>query len=106
MILAALQVCPFPHLSWWAQYLHPGQLRTPCGGYWAWSGILSDLGEVTLIAAVVTLLQRRNCHVNGCWRLGHADPVHGFPVCLTHSVHSASLGIPHEKLPPLPPETP
>lgn len=38
--------------------------------YLAWSGVLSDLGEVTLLAAVCAWLRHRNCHVHRCWRLG------------------------------------
>lgn len=79
-------------MHWLQQFLHPGQLRTPDGGYWFWSGIGSDLGEVTLIAAVVALLRHRNCHVKGCWRLGHIDPDHGHPACRRHHSQAHKLG--------------
>ena len=79
-----------PHW-WW----HPlgGQ------GYQWWSGIGSDLGELTLIAAVVGLYRHRNCHVQGCWRLGHQDE-HGFPACRKHHSRRDELGVdPHHQTP-------
>lgn len=84
--------CVFGHASWWAQFLHPGQLRTPCGGYWFWSGLGSDISEVTLIGMAVALLRHRNCHAKGCWRLGHIDPEHGHPACRRHHSQADKLG--------------
>lgn len=61
-------------------------------GYQFWSGIGSDLGEITLLAAIIGLYRHRNCHVSGCWRLGHQDPEHGFPACRHHHSGRDTLG--------------
>jgi hypothetical protein len=54
-------------------------------GYEFWSGIGSDIGELTLVTAFIIWLRQRNCHVNRCWRLAwHAHPEHGHPVCRHH----------------------
>lgn len=83
-------------IHWLAQLLHPGQLRTPNGGYWFWSGIGSDIGEVTILGAVIGLYRHHNCHVNGCWRRGKPDPAHGFPACKHHHTKRSLLGVdPH-----------
>lgn len=34
-----------------------------------WGDIGSDIGEITLIGAVVAMYRKHNCHVKGCWRL-------------------------------------
>lgn len=46
-----------------------------------WSGIGT---QITLIIAIIAALRHKNCHVKGCWRLGHPDPAHGFPACHKH----------------------
>jgi hypothetical protein len=56
-------------------------------GYQWWSGIGSDIGEITLIGGLVTLLVHHNCEQKGCWRLGHVHPEHGRPVCRAHYHH-------------------
>jgi hypothetical protein len=54
-------------------------------GYQFWSGIGSDIGELTLLTAFVIWIRQRNCHVHRCWRLAwHPHPVHGHPVCRRH----------------------
>lgn len=62
------------------QLLHP--LRY--WGYEWWSGAGSDLGELTLVAAVAGLYKHKNCEEPHCWRLGHNHPDHGRPVCRKH----------------------
>ncbi len=62
-------------------------------GYQFWSGIGSDFGEATIILSAVLLIRHRNCHVKGCWRLGHADPAHGFPACKVHHSHADRHGV-------------
>jgi hypothetical protein len=54
------------------------------GGYNFVSGIGSDFGEVTLIAAIAAWWHHINCIEKGCWRKGHPDPKHGHPVCRKH----------------------
>lgn len=54
--------------------------------YLAWSGIISDLGEVTLAAGLVAFLRHRNCHQHRCWRLGRFPVADGrFVTCRKHS---------------------
>ena len=54
-------------------------------GYQFWSGIGSDVGEVTLLSLVAVCWHSHNCHVHRCWRLQwHPHPVHGHPVCKHH----------------------
>ena len=56
--------------------------------YGFWSGFGADLGEVTLVTTVglgvYTGVRRANCHVKGCWRIGH-HPLEGTPyhLCAT-----------------------
>lgn len=60
-------------------------------GYQFWSGIGSDFGEASLVTGIAVLLRHRNCHVKGCWRLGHADPEHGYPACRRHHSKADAL---------------
>jgi len=48
-------------------------------GYGFWSGFAGDL---TIFAAVIGWLWHHNCHVKGCWRLGH--PHEGKVACRKH----------------------
>ncbi len=38
--------------------------------YLFWSGIGSDIGELTLLVAAWSFIRKSNCHVHGCWRVG------------------------------------
>jgi hypothetical protein len=58
-------------------------------GYQFWSGIGSDLGELSILVAIVAFVygwwRVHNCHVRGCPRLmWHPHPVNGHPVCRHH----------------------
>lgn len=52
-------------------------------GYQFWSGIGSDLSEVTLFGALMTAYYHHNCHVKGCLRWGK-HKVDGSPYCSKH----------------------
>lgn len=41
-----------------------------CKGYNFWSGIISDLGEVTLIGGALAMLKHLNCDAPRCFRYG------------------------------------
>lgn len=74
----------WPLLHWLA--IHMGIENSPEGiWYNLWSGVGSDLGEITILAAVIGLFRKHNCHVRGCWRLGKF-PLDGTPfiVCRKH----------------------
>lgn len=53
--------------------------------YLAWSGALSDLGELAIIGGLIGIYRKHNCHVRRCPRLGRF-PVEGtaFVVCRHH----------------------
>jgi hypothetical protein len=54
-------------------------------GYQFWSGIGSDVGEITLVGLVMVWWRHHNCHVYRCWRLSwHPHPDHKHPVCRHH----------------------
>jgi hypothetical protein len=55
-----------------------------CKGYNFWSGIGSDVSEITLLGMVVALIKHHNCHSKRCLRPGHKHPVHGWPACKKH----------------------
>lgn len=63
--------------------IHTGTLNEQDGYYGFWSGFGSDLGEVTLIAAVLGMWHRHQCHTKGCWRIGK-HVVSGTPWCTRH----------------------
>ena len=51
--------------------------------YLAWSGWVSDIGEITLIAAIFGLYHKHNCHEKGCIRIGK-HIFDGTPYCTKH----------------------
>lgn len=67
-----------------------------CKSYNLWSGILSDVGEVTLITAILLTAWRcyrlwrkhTECHVATC--KNHGFPVHGTPYRACHEHHPAT----------------
>ena len=63
-------------------WVHAG---IPGTGPWYafWSGLGSDLGEVTLIGAVLGMYFKHTCHDKGCWRIGR-HTVNGTPWCNRH----------------------
>ncbi len=84
--------------------LHTGVINGgPDKYYNFWSGFGSDLGEATLISAVCigvyTGARKVNCHVKGCWRIGH-HPLVGTPyvLCKRHHPHVPSKGASHEHI--------
>jgi hypothetical protein len=62
-----------------------------CKGYNFWSGIAgsfaSDWQNLTLPIMGALFLRHHNCHVKGCWRLGHPHPEHHWPSCRRHWDH-------------------
>lgn len=69
----------------WQWFLHHFGIDDTTGAWYAfWSGFGSDLGEVTLVVAVIAWYRHHTCHVKGCRRMGHPDPEHGHPICHRH----------------------
>jgi hypothetical protein len=54
--------------------------------YALWSGIGSDLGELTIVLVV---WRKVNCHAKHCWRIGlhHVDRTHYVTCARHHPVH-------------------
>ena len=68
-------------LSWFTHFFGMDNLSGPF--YGAWSGWVSDLGELTIFAGVVGMYRHKNCHERGCWRLGKHQ-YEGTPYCHKH----------------------
>lgn len=82
---------PLTHLWAWIE-IHTGTWdpgHSPAY-YNFWSGFGSDLGEITLITAVVMTARHTNCHVRHCWRVG--KPVEGTAFRACHHHHPAHEG--------------
>ena len=63
--------------------------------YLAWSGVLSDLGEVTIVGGMLAIYRKHNCHRRWCWRFGHhdfMDEATGLTVKLCRKCHPAHPG--------------
>lgn len=87
-------------MSLWQWFLHVTGSDNTSGIYYGfWSGFGSDLGEVTLLAAIVIGFRRINCHVRHCWRIGKYE-VKGTPykVCRKHHPDVPTGGVTHEEL--------
>ena len=66
-------------------FIHTGTYNESGPYYGFFSGFGSDLGEVALIGSVIALFRHRNCHVQGCWRLG--KPIDGTAFLACHKHH-------------------
>ena len=57
--------------------------------YGFWSGFGSDLGEIAILGALISLYRKHNCHVRHCWRIARHD-VAGtqWKTCRKHHPHS------------------
>jgi len=68
-----------------------------CHSYNLWSGIVSDISELTLIATVATGItifwRKHNCHEHRCWRLSWHPDSDGHPVCKRHHPEHPSRGL-------------
>jgi hypothetical protein len=78
----------FAFLRHWSA-VHTGTVNESGPYYGFWSGFGSDLGEATLVSAVFagvyTGIRRSNCHVKGCWRIGHFPLEHTpYHLCRIH----------------------
>lgn len=90
IVVIALLIAFLGALRHWFA-LHSGTLHGgPDVYYNFWSGFGSDLGEATLISAVIvgvyTGVRKVNCHTKGCWRIGH-HPLEGTPFILCKHHH-------------------
>jgi hypothetical protein len=99
VLLVVLDGGPLQH--WLA--VHTGTVNEGGVYYGFWSGFGADLGEVTLVTTVAvgvyTGVRRANCHVKGCWRIGH-HPLEGTPyhLCAKHHPDVPVEGATHEEI--------
>jgi hypothetical protein len=63
-------------------------------GYQFWSGIAGSFltSLPGWLTAALLFTRHQNCHVKGCLRHGHPDPLHGWPACKKHHSQADSLG--------------
>ena len=65
--------------------LHPHGAYIACRSYNFWSGIASDIGEITLLGGAVALYRHINCDAPWCWRRGPHRTVDGHhKLCRRH----------------------
>jgi hypothetical protein len=69
---------------WVLHYTGSDNVSGPWYGFF--SGFGSDLGEITLVGAVVAFYWKHTCHVGGCWRLGRLK-VEGSEWTVCHKHH-------------------
>lgn len=83
--------------------VHTGTVNESGEYYGFWSGFGADLGEVTLVTTVAvgvyTGVRKTNCHVKGCWRIGH-HPLEGTPyhLCAIHHPDVPAGGASHAEI--------
>lgn len=75
-------------------YLHP----LGGTGYQFWSGIGSDIGEITLIGALIAVWSKHNCHIHRCWRLSwHPSQKYGGHIVCRHHHEESGTDLLKEK---------
>jgi hypothetical protein len=52
--------------------------------YLAWSGILSDIGELAIIGGLISIYRKHNCEVRRCLRIARHQTAAGHHVCRRH----------------------
>jgi hypothetical protein len=71
--------------------------------YGFWSGFGSDLGEITIIAGLLAVYRKHNCHVRGCLRIARhefTDEAAGatYMLCRKHHPATADRGLPASRV--------
>lgn len=78
----------FFNIAWHWIEVHTGTVNEPGPYYGFWSGFGSDIGELALIAAVVSSYRKWNCHIKRCWHLAkHEYDLDGVKYHLCHKHH-------------------
>ncbi len=83
----------------WHWLLHVLGVTPLQPSYWYnwWSGAGSDIGELAIAGALVSVYRKHNCGVRWCWRVGRhdfADPSTGLTHVLCRRHHPAHPGRP------------
>ena len=93
----------FATVRHWVAF-HTGLLNAgPDPFYNFWSGFGSDLGEFTVVSAILvgvyTGAKRVNCHTKGCWRIGRYH-LEGTPyvLCRHHHPEVPNRGASHDHI--------
>ena len=89
VVLLALFIATFKHTWWWIE-VHTGTVNESGPYYGFWSGFGSDLGEATIVGAVLSGYRHHNCHTDWCPWLGHK--VDGTPYVACPKHHPAHKG--------------
>lgn len=72
---------------WWLAKSGTSEL-IPNVWYNAWSGWISDLGELAIIVGLIGAARKVNCHIKGCWRFArHEYEMEGVKYHLCHKHH-------------------
>jgi hypothetical protein len=76
-------------VNWWHWIVihlsqETGTSNSSSRAYDFWSGAGSDLGELTLVGALIAMVRSRNCEVHKCWRLGRHTTAAGHRSCRRH----------------------
>lgn len=85
----------FGHVSHWLvhQVLHfSGMEDGDSPWYLLWSGVFAAIEGLSFFAVAFAGVRHLNCHVTGCWRVGHLPTDGGHKVC---KKHHPSGGISH-----------
>lgn len=90
VVLLAVTIAFAKSIWWWVE-LHTGTTPKANPAYYGfWSGFGSDLGEASIVVAIVSGYRHHNCHVHRCPRLGRA--VEGTPYVACPRHHPAHHG--------------
>jgi hypothetical protein len=68
------------HLWHWFE-VHTGTVNESGPYYGFWSGFGSDIGEITLLGAVIAGMKHLNCHNKGCPWPGRHTTSEGYKLC-------------------------
>lgn len=69
------------HILWYI-FIHATGIDSQQSRFYDfWSGVATQL---SVVGALVVGLRHKNCHVKGCWRIGHLDPLVGWVACKRH----------------------
>jgi hypothetical protein len=71
MLLTGIALVIWHNPVWWWIEVHTGIVNEAGPYYGAFSGVLSDIGEVVLIGGVAHLYVRFTCHEPKCFWPGH-----------------------------------
>lgn len=72
------------HLIWLHLLELTGILNSQSEASNFWCGFGADLGELTIVGALIAFYKKNTCEVHTCWRLGRHMTAAGHHVCRKH----------------------